>query len=112
MIKIPTPSLRTVAIVIGVLLLIGGAWYAVATLTGGKAAQVKGKLDSAVAGAAVSNAADAVTVVQERAASETNLNIKVTNAQSAVRAASDGAGADAAGRAGLCSISASFCAAS
>lgn len=83
--------------------------FIVNTLVGGKRAQVEDKLDAGMAAAAQSNAADAVTVVQERATSEHTIERTVIHAQAAVQAATDTSGADAAGRNGLCQISPGFC---
>ena len=80
-----------------------------AMLAGGRAGQVQGRLGDAMAGAAMGNGADAVSVVQARAVSEDSIERTVTHAQSAINAASDAAGADAAGRDGLCALAASFC---
>jgi hypothetical protein len=76
---------------------------------GGKTRAVASRVDGAMAGAGVSNAVDAIGVVQARGAAEDSIERTVTHAQSAIQAASDGVGADAAGRDGLCAIAARFC---
>jgi hypothetical protein len=106
---IQLPPLRTLGFALGAVLLAGAAFYAFDSLFGSKTEQVQAKLDGAVAGAAVSNATDAISVVQARASSEISIDGKVTDAQSAINAATDASGADAAGRDGLCAIAASFC---
>lgn len=105
-------GLRLLLIAAGVVAALAAILFVVNTLTGGKRAQVEDKLDGGLAAAAQSNAADAVTVVQERATSEHTIERTVIHAQAAVQAATDTSGADAAGRAGLCAISTSLCSAS
>jgi hypothetical protein len=85
-----------------------GLWGAV---RGGRASAVLVRLDGAMAGAAGQNTVDAIAVVQARALSEQTMERTVSHAQSAINAASDAAGADAAGRDGLCAVAAGFCAA-
>lgn len=102
-------GLRLLLIAGGVVVALSAILFIVNTLVGGKRAQVEDKLDAGMAAAAQSNAADAVTVVQERATSEHTIERTVIHAQAAVQAATDTSGADAAGRAGLCAISASLC---
>jgi hypothetical protein len=103
---------RLLLIAAGVVAALTAILFVVNMLTGGKRARVENKLDAGMAAAAQSNAADAVTVVQERATSEHTIERTVIHAQAAVQAATDTSGADAAGRAGLCAISASLCPAS
>jgi hypothetical protein len=102
-------GLRLLLIAIGVVAALSAILFAINTLVGGKRAQVEDKLDGGMAVAAQSNAADAVTVVQERATSEHTIERTVIHAQAVVQAATDTAGADAAGRNGLCQISPGFC---
>jgi hypothetical protein len=102
-------GLRLLLIAAGVVAALAAILFVVNTLTGGKRAQVEDKLDAGMAAAAQSNAADAVTVVQERATSEHTIERTVIHAQAAVQAATDTSGADAAGRNGLCQISPGFC---
>lgn len=105
-------GLRLLLIAAGVVAALSAILFAVNTLVGGKRAQVENKLDTGLAAAAQSNAADAVRGVQERATSEHTIERTVIHAQAAVQAATDASGADAAGRAGLCAIAASLCPAS
>jgi hypothetical protein len=100
---------RLLMIAVGVVAVLSAVLFVINTLVGGKRAQVEDKLDGGMAAAAQSNAADAVTVVQERATSEHTIERTVIHAQAVVQAATDTAGADAAGRNGLCQISPGFC---
>lgn len=98
-----------------ILLLVGGLLLALAVwgwARGGRADAVLARLETGLVGAGVRNASDAVATVQARANSEKAMEGRVIDAQSAIMAASDMAGADAAGRDGLCAISAGFCASS
>jgi hypothetical protein len=50
-----------------------------------------------------------VTTVERNITNEHNITNEVIHAQASISAAPDAAGADAAGRAGLCAINAGFC---
>ena len=67
---IPKWLTRTVAYAIGAAILALGAWWLVATLTGGKSAKVQAKLSGNVAGAALESGKDAVGTVGAQQASE------------------------------------------
>jgi hypothetical protein len=100
---------RCILIGVVALSLIAAAGTVWTMLSGVKTRQTETRLDGTMAGAAAANAVDAVSMVQQRAASENAIERTVTHAQSAIQAASDTAGADVAGRDGLCAVSAGFC---
>jgi hypothetical protein len=72
-------------------------------------ARAEAKVTANVASATNASARDAVTTVQSNIYNERNITNEVTHAQSAILAAPDGAGADAAGRAGLCAVAHDLC---
>jgi hypothetical protein len=96
-------------------LAIGGAVAFMALIWGMQARQAanlstSARLDSERASAANSAAGAAVNAVAQRGAQEADIHERVSNAQNAVRSAGDPAAADAAGRDGLCALTAHFCA--
>ena len=78
-------------------------------LAGGKAVEAQANVASATGTAMRDSGTDAVNTVTHEITREHDIERTVTNAQSAVLAAPDGAAADAAGRSGLCSITADLC---
>ncbi|MDE1915111.1 MAG: hypothetical protein KGJ57_06765 [Sphingomonadales bacterium] len=95
------------AVVLGLAAMV--VWMRV--MAGGVGA-VSVRLDAGMAAAGARNASDAVAAVQLRTNSEKAMEGSVSDARSAITAARNVAGADAAGRDGLCAISSGFCAAS
>lgn len=77
-----------------------------------KAARVEARVTGNVASAVQAGASDAVNTVTHEVTRERDIERTVINAQASVQVAGDGAAADAAGRGGLCGLSASFCATS
>jgi len=75
-------------------------------------AKAEATLTAQVSSATNASGADAVTTVEHNITNERNITNEVEHVQAAINAAPDAAGADAAGRAGLCGINSSFCAAS
>jgi hypothetical protein len=100
---------KPLAWVVGVILLGLAAWWLVAAVTGGKRAATEARLGKEQTGAAIGSGKDAVKTVGQRQASDAAIDKKVNDAKSDVAAATDAPGADAAGRRGLCGVSADLC---
>ena len=98
-------------VVIAALLAVAALFWAQGR-THAAAQKAQATLDSNVAGATRASGADAVNTVEHDITNEHNITNEVNDAQAAVSAAPDMAGADAAGHDGLCRISADLCAAS
>ena len=78
-------------------------------LTRGKRAEAEARVTGNRAEAAAASASDAVNRVGAQASEEADSEGKVKDAQRNVDRAPDAAGADAAGRSGLCAISPALC---
>ncbi|WP_310530732.1 hypothetical protein [Novosphingobium sp.] len=105
----PAISQRLIFILAGIALAIAALFWITGALTGGKRAKVEAELNGNRADAAASSGADAVNTVGDRHAAETDIDRKVQDAQGNIISATDAAGADRAGRDGLCSVAAHFC---
>jgi hypothetical protein len=77
-------------------------------LDGGRA-KVEAKLNGSLAGSAKDSGRDAVETVGSAGASEDAIDERVSDVQEKVRSAPDAAGADRAGRDGLCAITPDLC---
>ena len=100
--------LAALALVLLILVIVG----VINHFSGAKRAAAVATLAASQGNAAMVSGSDATSTVQARDASDHNTEGTVTHAQSAIQAATDTSGADAAGRSGLCAISADLCAAS
>jgi hypothetical protein len=96
-------------LLVAVVVLGAGAAFALHEWRSAATAKAQAKLDTNLAGAAQSSASDAVNTVTRTITNERNITNEVNHEISAVQAASDGAGADAAGRDGLCHLAADLC---
>lgn len=91
---------------LGAALIVAGVWLYNTWTAKPKA---EAKLGKNQTGAAIESGSDAVNTVGARGKAETDLDRKVNDANDKVGRATDAAGADAAGRDGLCSVSRDLC---
>ena len=104
----PVP-LRWILGAIGVLLLGLAAWCLVATVTGGKTAEVTAELEAGRGDAMAESGSDAVGTVGANNAAERETDGQVKETQDAIDNADNLGGADAAARDGLCKQSPDYC---
>ena len=104
-----TLAARAIAALVGLALVVGAVLWLTGMLTSGRSAKVEANLNANRAGAAMGSASDAVNTLGARSASDAATEERVKHAQDDVRSATDAAGADAAGRRGLCDLSADYC---
>jgi len=99
-------------IVLGLLALalaVAGVVFAINAFSGAKRATAVAQVASATQSAMTTSGADAVSAVEARGNFDQATTRIVSHAQAAVTASTDAAGADAAGRSGLCAIAADLC---
>ena len=104
----PVP-LRWILGAIGMLLLGLAAWWLVATVTGGKTAEVTAELEAGRGDAMAESGGDAGGTVGGRNAAERETDEQVRETQDAIDNADNLGGADAAARDGLCKQSPDYC---
>jgi hypothetical protein len=100
---------KALPILLGVAVIGGGIAFALHEWRQQATAKTVATVTANVSSAQNASAADAVATVERNITNEHNITNEVTHAQAAISAAPDAAGADAAGRAGLCAVAAGFC---